>query len=215
MPSAAIEVTGLPEWSEVGKHLGRARRMRGLTQKGLADRCKLRQGEISAFESGRRQPTLAQLTEMARALALPFQWFITGTLPPPEEGLAQLATELRHWGVYDLFTEGAIVPGAFRPLELLLAQTLRGDAFPKKLIESIPYVLATNSWRSRLALAYAREVGDPRVLTRLGWLADVTRTLFRTGQLPEAQERRGALFTLMKKTAKSPKPDGLGHPATD
>jgi transcriptional regulator with XRE-family HTH domain len=215
MPSASIELGRLPEWAELGKQLGRARRMRGLTQKELADRCKLRQGEISAFESSRRQPTLAQLTELARSLDVPMQWFISGGVRPPEEGMPHLVVELRHWGIYDLATEGALVPGAFRPLELLLAQTLRGDVFSKKLIESIPYLLATAPWRSRLVLAYGREVGDPRVLTRLGWLADVTRTLHKTGQLTEAQERRGALFTLVKKTTKSSKPDGLGHPATD
>lgn len=215
MPSAAIPLGKLPEWADLGKHLARARRLRGLTQKGLADRCKLRQGEISAFESGRRHPTLAQLTELARALDAPLQWFITGTPGPTEEGLPNLTLELRHWGVYDLATEGAWVPGAFRPLELLLTQTLRGDELNKKLIEAIPYLLATTPWRSRLLLAYAREGGDPRVLTRLGWLADVTRTLHKTGQLPEAQDRRPALYTLVKKTTKSQRPDGLGHPATD
>jgi transcriptional regulator with XRE-family HTH domain len=217
MPSAAIELGRLPEWGELGKHLGRARRLRGLTQKGLADRCKLRQGEISAFESARRHPTLAQLTELARALDVPLQWFVSGSIGPPEEGMAHLTTELRHWGIYDLPTEGAVVPGAFRPLELLLPLALRGDGLNRKLVEAMPYVLAINSWRSRRVLTYGREVGDPRVLTRLGWLADVARTLYREGQLPEAEERRAALATLIKKTraAKAPKPDGLGHPATD
>jgi len=215
MPSAAIPLGKLPEWADLGKHLARARRLRGLTQRGLADRCRLRQGEISAFESGRRHPTLSQLTELARALDVPLQWFISGTLFPPEVGVPNLALELRYCGVYDLTSEGLIVPGAFRPVELLFAQTLRGDELNRTLIEAIPYVLATNPWRSRLLLAYGREVGDPRVLTRLGWLADVTRTLHKTGQLPEAQERRPALLTLVKKTSKGQRPDGLGHPATD
>src|SRR5690242_7557794 len=127
MPSAAIELGKLPEWGDLGKHLGKGRRQRGLTQKGLADRCKLRQGEISAFESGRRQPTLAQLTELARALDAPLQWFVSGSLTPSAEGLPNFAAELRYWGVYDLESEVTLVPGAFRPLELLLVQTLSGD----------------------------------------------------------------------------------------
>jgi hypothetical protein len=63
---------------------------------------------------------------------------------------------------------------------------------------------------------------EPRVVIRLGWLCDVTRTLHKTGQLAEAQDRRAALFTMVKlagkevkKAGKSQKPDGLGHPATD
>jgi transcriptional regulator with XRE-family HTH domain len=217
MPSAAIDLAKLPEWREIGRHLGRARRQAGLTQKGLADRCKLRQGEISAFESGRRFPTLAQLTELARALDVPLQWFISGTVTPPEDDLSQLSTELRHWGVYDLSTEGAVVPGAFRPLEQLLPLALRGDGINRKLLESMPYVLAINVWRSTRLLAHGRQVGDPRVLLRLGWLADVTKALYRAGQLPEAEGRRGALAAMIKKTKgqKSQKPESLGHPATD
>jgi transcriptional regulator with XRE-family HTH domain len=215
MPTAAIDLGKLPEWSEVGRHLGRARRQQGLTQRQLADLCRLRQGEISAFESGRRQPTLAQLTELARALDTSLQWFITGSSEPFAGSLADLSVELRFWGVRDWKSDAARVPGAFRPLEQLLVQTLRGDELPIKLVEAIPYVLATTPWKSRLLLAFGRDAGDDRVLTRLGWLADVTRTLNKIGQLPEAQNRRGALQTITKNTAKAPRPDGLGHPATD
>ena len=178
MPSAAIELGNLPEWIEAGKHLARARKQKGLTQKGLADLCQLRQGEISAFESGRRHPTLAQLTELARCLDVPLQWFITGSLEPAAT-VADWKCELRYWGLYDLPAEGLRVPGAFRPIEQLLAVVLKGDLIPKTVVESMPYLLATTRWRSRLILAYAREVGDPRVLGRLGWLADVTRSLHK------------------------------------
>lgn len=215
MPSASIELAKLLEWTEVGKHLGRARRQKGLTQKGLADLCKLRQGEISAFESGRRHPTLAQLTELARSLDAPLQWFITGSLEPSVANSADWRCELRFRGIYDLPTEGAKVPGAFRPVEQLLTVVLRGDAVPKTIIESMPYLLATNHWRSRLMLAYAREAGDPRVPSRLGWLADISRSLHKAGFLSEAQANRAALLTLTKKTSRAAKQDSLGHPAGD
>ncbi|MFO0813354.1 MAG: helix-turn-helix transcriptional regulator [Gemmatales bacterium] len=214
MPSASIELGKLPEWKEVGKYISRARRKRGLLQKGLAEKCGLRQGEISAFESGRRLPTLAQLTEIARSLDAPLQWFITGTVEPAS-GLADLVPELRYYGLADLPTEKARVPGAFRPLEQLICLAIRGDNVPKQLIESMPYLLATTRWKSRLVLAYAREVADGRVGTRLGWLADVTRSLFKAGHLPEADGQKGALLTLTKKTSKGDKPDSLGHPAAD
>src|SRR4029078_6051406 len=123
MPTAAIELGNRPEWNEMGCHLGRARRQKGLTQRDLADRCQLRQGDISAFESGRRQPTLAQLTELVRALDVSLQWFMTGTLEPCSLTLADLAVELQYWGIRDFKLEQARVPAAFRPLEQLLAKT--------------------------------------------------------------------------------------------
>lgn len=215
MPTASIELGKLLEWAEVGKQMSRARKMKGLTQKGLADKCELRQGEISAFESGRRHPTLAQLTELARSLDAPLQWFITGTLEPAVSTLADMTCELRYWGLADLPLEKARVPGAFRPIEQLLCLVLKGDSVPKLLIESMPYLLATTKWKSRLILAYGREVGDSRVLTRLGWLADITRSLFKAGHLPEAEAQRGPLLTLTKKTSRGEKPDSLGNPAAD
>lgn len=215
MPSASIELGKLPEWKEVGKHLSRARRQMGLTQKGLADKCQLRQGEISAFESGRRHPTLAQLTELARSLDVPLQWFISGTLEGAVGTLAELTVELRYWGIRDLPMQDIRIPGAFRPVEQLICLAIRGDAVPRLIVESMPYLLATVKWKSRLITAYAREVGDSRVLTRLGWLADITRSLYKAGQLAEAANQRGALNTLSKKATKGEKADSLGHPASD
>jgi transcriptional regulator with XRE-family HTH domain len=215
MPTASIELGKLPEWMEVGKHLSKARRQKGLKQLGLAEKCGLRQGEISAFESGRRHPTLAQMTELARALDMPLQWLITGAVEPPGTSLNDLTMELRHYGLADLPTEKTRIVGACRPLEQLLCLALKGDAIPNIIVESYPYLLASTKWRSRLVLAYAKEVGDGRVLTRLGWLADIARTLHKAGDLPEAENQRGPLFTLTKKAPKGDKSDSLGHPAGD
>jgi hypothetical protein len=107
------------------------------------------------------------------------------------------------------------VPGSFRPVEQLFCLALRGDAVPKVIVESMPYLLSTVKWKSRLIMAYAREVGDARVLTRLGWLADITRSLHKAGHLAEAATQRGALNTLIKKASKGEKADSLGHPASD
>lgn len=215
MPTASIELGKLLEWTEVGKHMSRARKMKGLTQKGLADKCELRQGEISAFESGRRHPTLAQLTELARSLDMPLQWFVSGTLEPASTSLGDMTSELRFWGIADLPQDKARVPGAFRPIEQLLCLVMKGDAVPKLLVESMPYLMSTTPWKSKLVLAYGREVGDGRVLTRLGWLADITRSLHKAGHLPEAEAQRGPLLTLTKKTSRGEKPDGMGNPAAD
>jgi transcriptional regulator with XRE-family HTH domain len=217
MPTASIELAKLPEWSEIGRHLTRARRQRGLTQRELAEKCRLRQGEISAFESSRRQPTLAQITQLARSLDVPLQWFISGSSEPALQTTGDLTLEMRFWGVLDLEGAEARVPGAFRPFEQLLAQMLRGDVVSPQLVESVPYLLATVPWRSTLVLAFTRTSDDQRVGARIGWLADVARSLNRTGGLAEAEARRPALQTLARKTAgaKADRPDSLGHPATD
>jgi transcriptional regulator with XRE-family HTH domain len=215
MPTAAIELGKLPEWSDLGRNLARARRQKGLTQRGLADLCQLRQGEISAFESGRRQPTLAQITELARHLTIPLQWFVTGTLQPVSTALSDMALELRACGVLDHQVPSVRVPGAFRPFEQLVTHVLQGDVINPKLIEAIPYLLATNPWKSRLLLAFGQASLDVRVIPRIGWIADVTRALHKIGNLPEAQSCRAPLATVIKRTAKAPKPDSLGHPATD
>ncbi|HMP16487.1 MAG TPA: hypothetical protein PKD72_05655, partial [Gemmatales bacterium] len=151
----------------------------------------------------------------SRALDTPLQWFISGTLEAPANTLSDLTQELRYWGLVDLPVDKYRVIGAARPLELLLCQALRGDVVPAIIVDSFPYLLASTRWRSRLVLAYAREVGDSRVMTRLGWLADVTRNLYKAGELAEAENQRGPLLTLTKKATRGEKADSLGHPAGD
>lgn len=52
----------------VGKNAARLRRERGLTQEQLADRSGLSQQYISGLESGKRNPTVLTLFELAQAL---------------------------------------------------------------------------------------------------------------------------------------------------
>lgn len=50
--------------------LARIRRLKGLTQKELADRVELHQSQIHRYESGASQPTLDALRKLALALAV-------------------------------------------------------------------------------------------------------------------------------------------------
>lgn len=52
----------------VGKNAARLRRERGLTQEQLAERSGLSQQYISGLESGKRNPTVRTLFELAQAL---------------------------------------------------------------------------------------------------------------------------------------------------
>ena len=54
----------------VGRNAARLRRQAGLTQEQLAERCGLSQQYLSKLESGRRNPTVVTLYEIATALGV-------------------------------------------------------------------------------------------------------------------------------------------------
>lgn len=54
----------------VGRNAARLRREAGLTQEQLAERCGLSQQYLSGLESGRRNPTVVTLYEIAQGLGV-------------------------------------------------------------------------------------------------------------------------------------------------
>lgn len=54
----------------VGRNAARLRKEAGLTQEQLAERCGLSQQYLSGLESGRRNPTVVTLYEIAAALGV-------------------------------------------------------------------------------------------------------------------------------------------------
>lgn len=54
----------------VGRNFGRLRKAKGLTQEQVAERSGLSQQYLSGLESGRRNPTLITLFEVATALGV-------------------------------------------------------------------------------------------------------------------------------------------------
>src|ERR1700678_336463 len=89
------------------------RHARGLSQAVLAERCRLKRQQINYFETGARIPRLGQLLQIARALDLPLQWFLSGSNNPAGE-TRDIAIELRSLGLIDLWVDAPVVPGAFR-----------------------------------------------------------------------------------------------------
>ena len=61
---------------KVAQRLRRARRKRGLSQKGLAKLSGLSQTAISAYERGAMEPTVSNLLALARALRVSPQWLM-------------------------------------------------------------------------------------------------------------------------------------------
>src|SRR5262249_5959764 len=125
----------------LGSHLTAARLQRGLSQAELAARCGLSQAQISYFELGRRRPTLDQLVRIARSLDVSLERLVTGA-DRPGEGLRDIAIELRHLGLVDLWVADPIVPGAFRRAEEVIARAASGPEPDPRILEAIPAILA-------------------------------------------------------------------------
>jgi transcriptional regulator with XRE-family HTH domain len=169
-----------PELQDLSKHLVKARFWRGLSQQELAEKCGLDKAHISLFETGKRQPRLAQLVRLAQALQVPLQWFLTGSVKPGK-ALEGIAMELFNLGVVDLWVGNARVPGAFRPPEQVVALAVRGARPEPRLLWAIPAVFAWNRWNPNLLEGWGRE---SRVLQRIAWLADIAITIHHDRGFP-------------------------------
>ena len=131
---------------------------------------------------GQRRPTLDQCIRIAKALEVPIQRLIGGSDRPGTE-LREIAIELRHLGMVDLWVKDAVVPGAFRRAEEVIALAVAGHEPEPRLVEAIPAVLAWNPIDPILLRAYGLTM-RPRTARRLAWLADVALAIDRRGGFP-------------------------------
>jgi transcriptional regulator with XRE-family HTH domain len=192
------------------EHLEQARRSRGLTQKQLAERCGLHPSVLSRIESGRRDATLCEAVQLAAALHVPLERFVTGK-DRPGTSLPDIAAELWHLGMVDLIVPHERVPGTYRAREEVLALAVGTERPEPRVIEGLPAVLAWNRWRPGVLEAFAR-VTHPKALTRLAWLIEITLFLERTGGLPGGLASFDELTELLTKVDRPQEPDDLGQP---
>ena len=179
---------GPSELGDLGSHLSRARLEQGLSQAELAARCELSQTQISYFELGRRRPTLDQLVRIAKALDYSIDGLIVGANRPGNE-LRHMAVELRFLGMADLWVKDAVVPGAFRRAEELIALAVGGEGPDPRIVEAIPAVLAWNEIDPILLRAFGL-AARPRTTRRLAWLADIALAIDRRGGFPGGCRKR-------------------------
>ena len=70
-----------PTVIEIGRALRAARKAEGLSQKVLSDRSGLTQAQISRFESGKANPRLSSLVELARGVGAEVMLVPAGAVP--------------------------------------------------------------------------------------------------------------------------------------
>lgn len=198
------------ELAHIGAYLRRARFEREATLQHIARQAGIHVTELSKVESGHRLPTLAQAVSLARALAIPLQVLLSGSVRPAEM-MQDLALELRSLGIVDLLAPDAHVPGAFRRVEEVLALVLKGDRPAPRIIEALPAVLAWNVWDAGLIMAFAR-VHDDRVAYRTAWLADIALAIEEHGGFPGGCVAQDQMEKLRREAIPSRVPDDLGYP---
>jgi transcriptional regulator with XRE-family HTH domain len=207
------EATDLAELEYLGLYLRAARLQRGLSQAELAAKSGLSQAQISYFEAGQRLPSLEQLLGIARALDLSIQKLIGGSDRPGTD-LREIAIELRHLGVVDLWVKDALVPGAFRPTEELIALVAAPEEPAPRILEAVPAILAWNEIDPILLQAFGL-TNAPRTCRRLAWLVDVTLAIDKQGGFPGGCRKEAlARFTRLVSSPDSDRDawDSLGRP---
>jgi transcriptional regulator with XRE-family HTH domain len=206
----APEIGGL---GKLGLNLRVARLQRVLSQAELAARSGLSQTQISYFEAGQRLPSLEHLLCIARSLDVSIQKLIGGSDRPGTE-LREIAIELRHLGVVDLWVKDAQVPGTFRRAEDLIALVVAPEEPDPRILEAVPALLAWNEIDPILLQAFGLTYG-PRICRRLAWLADVTLAIDKQGGFPGGCRKEAlARFTRLVSSPDSDRDawDSLGRP---
>lgn len=200
------------ELRDLARRLVQARTERGWTQARVAERAGIQRPQITYFETGARMPDLEHLLRLARALELPVQWFLTGSVRPGH-AWDELAFELRALGLVDLWVDVARVPGAFRRPEEVITTIIGAPGIEPRVLEAVPALLAWNQWQPALLHGYATWLGE-RALRRLGWLSDVVLAIDRTGGFPGGCLGRDDLeeyLELGRPSEAGGEWDGLGH----
>ncbi len=128
--------------------------------------------------------------------------------------MCDIAIELRHLGLVDLWVKNAAVPGAFRQPEELMALSVAPEEPEPRILEAVPALLAWNEVDPILLRAYGLTKGT-RTARRLAWLAEIALAIDKRGGFPGGCHKESLIrFTRIIRypTIERASWDGLGHP---
>ncbi len=124
----------------VGKHIGKLRRERGLSQEQLAEKLSVTRQAVSNWETGRTQPSLEILEALAKAFEVELLTVIYGQPPVTEETAedtaAKAAARKRHLLLAAIW---ALTTAVWTAVGLRIMQYL--DLLRKRQYQALPYLL--------------------------------------------------------------------------
>lgn len=200
------------ESESFGARLRNSRLKANLSQAAFSRQTGVSRLKIVRTESGEYSPHWDEVLRFAQVLKVSLQHFLNGR-DRPRTDLQAIAFELHHLGIWDYVVDGAVIPGAFRRREEVLALILKGNQPESRLIDAIPVVLSTVTLNPSLTLSFADKY-DKRVRVRLAWLSEIALLLGRMRHFPVTVESQESLERLIRRVKKPQEPDDLGHPGS-
>ena len=163
--------------SGFGARLRRARQIAGLSQRRLAESLSIARTLVSHWETGKREPGLWESVRAARVLGVPVSELVIGT-PGLPSGSQTVWQEMAYRGS-PVLAAGDSPLWALRPLQDSVADALLHPE--PRLIDRLPGLLLAEDFPPEAMWGVCAGYGVER---RLGWTADIARTIAESGSIP-------------------------------
>ena len=196
--------------SDFADNFRKARISSGYNLTELARLSGMSRSVLSRIESGTAMPRFDDAVRLAQAMHVPLEMLANGRWRPNGD-LRSLAMELHHLGIRDMIFAGAPTPGALRRTEEVLVLALQGERPDPRIVEAIPFVLATVRFSPMRLAAFSKGM-TPKLSGRLAWLCEIALILAETNTFSGGLADERQLAATIRRGVKSPEPDSLGHP---
>ena len=186
----------ISQWQgSFGARLKRLRTIAGWSQQGLAKVLSVDRSLVSRWESGEREPGLWEVVRAAQALGVPVSELVLGATGLPHGGRI-VWKELAYRGVPFVAAETTPL-WAVRPIHESVADALLHPE--PRVIDRLPGLLLAEDFPPHAVWGLCTDYGVDR---RLGWIADIARTLAQLGSAPNRPLTRRAIDVLLERVSK-------------
>jgi len=176
-----------------GSRFKRLRQLAGLSQQRVADALSVDRSLISLWESGKREPGLWEAVRVARVLGVPVSELAVGTVGLPY-GPRVIWQEIAYRGA-SLTAAGTSPLWAIRPVQESVADALLHPE--PRLVDRLPGLLLVEDFPPLALWGLCADYGVDR---RLGWIADIARTVAGSGSVPTRPLTARALDVLLERS---------------